>query len=129
MFLNITIDATTFLGDTKKIIAPTVVIQAVKVFIKLVRKTGFKRGNIIFVIVLIFDAPKSLEASSILVSMVVKAALVALFATDICLNVEFRITIAVVPVRSNGSLLNPTIYPSPKKIPGIIYGRAETNSI
>lgn len=105
MSLNITMDAITFLGETRNTMAPTVVIAAENVFIKLVKNTGFSMGKMIVLIVFKWEAPRSLAESSILLSIVVKAALLALFATDMCLKVVFKMTMAVVPRKKERLIL------------------------
>ena len=79
-------------------------------------------GKTISLITWNFPAPKSLPASSRLTFICDNAALAVLVVNGICLNTQLIITIAAVPVISNGGLLKANIYPIPKNVPGIIYG-------
>ena len=74
-------------------------------------------------------APKSLPAFSKFKSNLAKIESPAFIPILICLNIQFNTTMAAVPVKVKTPSLKASIYPNPKNVPGIIYGKLEKNSI
>ena len=89
-------------GVIRNIIAPTVVIVVVKVFINPTKNAGFSCGSTILKNTAIPGVPRSLAASSVNELIWLRLALAALVVTGICLKIQFSTTIAPVPVKSNG---------------------------